>query len=191
MGRKNTNIFIDFDFDENSYLYEVPFEQVMSGIRYYFYAVHNVKVDGTDTAVWNMCASLNLMGDIEDSDEFKDFIKEQYEDYAREEYEEEQEFDREFDRHFGDKDTNESLKEDDNKRKYYVVISPSDSWRNEEDVEHICKEYDMEHEFITNKKGQKQNKFYSDSFNKLDKFLYGYFIRSAAEKYSSRIKEVQ
>ena len=112
MGRKKTEIFVNFDFEDGDYLYEVPLEQVIDGIRYYFYMKYFVKLDGTDTSVWNMCCNgdtgLHIIDDITDSDTFIDYIKEKYVDYAREEFEEEKEFDREYDRHFSDEDTDDS-----------------------------------------------------------------------------------
>ena len=104
MGKKNTSVFINYEFDNDEYLYEVPYEFVIRGIENYFYTKYSVELDAKSNDIWNMCVDLNILSDIEDDEIFVDFLKPLLEDDARDEYEEEKEMDREFDKHFRDED---------------------------------------------------------------------------------------
>ena len=90
MGKKNTSIYIDYDFgDKYSYSYEVPFLIVIQGIEYYFSKKYFVEVDGKETDLWNMCVDLDILDDLEYDETFLEYVKPLCEESARLEYEEE------------------------------------------------------------------------------------------------------
>lgn len=103
MSSNGSGYYVDYDFEydnngvENHYSYNIPFDVFCQGIREYFTAM-NVKIDGTDKAIWNVvqnlgsnydyssCISFDVIFDAEE-----DWFKEKCKDAAYAEWKEEYE----------------------------------------------------------------------------------------------------
>lgn len=77
---------INKDGNEYGFDYDVPYEDVIEGIEYYFDKVHMIKVDGKNNDIWNMCVQLDILDTITESDTFIERIKEMCHEDAKEAY---------------------------------------------------------------------------------------------------------
>jgi hypothetical protein len=96
--KNGSGLYIDYNFKYNDkspeelYTYEVPFADACAGIRKYFDS-KNITLDGTDGAIWNACAELEILDNISEDDSFIDYCKEKCKDAAFAEYKDNYEYD--------------------------------------------------------------------------------------------------
>lgn len=90
MSRYGTNIYVDYeDFEYKGkmkyYSYEVPFDVVCDGIRYYF-DNQGVNLDGTNRCIWNAIVGLSAIDELEDTDDVIKYCMDACRDIAYEEF---------------------------------------------------------------------------------------------------------
>lgn len=90
--KDRTGIYLEYTFkdsrgEDQPYQFEVPFEGVVKGIRIYF-EVHNVGIDSTDNALYNVITDLgaDIESIINDTDYVRDDLKKEYQQEAQDEF---------------------------------------------------------------------------------------------------------
>lgn len=96
----NVRVTYQFKYDEKSeersFDFDVPFEEIIKGIEFYF-SRNDVNIDGTNKDIWNLIvADLNCLDKIADDEDvinyWKELLYEDAYDAFREEVEEETEW---------------------------------------------------------------------------------------------------
>lgn len=102
MKNKETDFYITYYFDYKEqkreyFPYDVSFDDYMAGVVAYF-DMSDVKLDGTDTHVFNVLSVLGALSVIEEDEYFIDFITERCKDKALELFIEQKEEEEEFEK---------------------------------------------------------------------------------------------